>query len=393
MSMLDTDCAHSVVTEVRRFAEDVLSPATPPEAHTVYDCAHPLWRAFADGKLANWWVPPGYGGHGVSLVDSVEIAAALGYADPGFAFTAFLPVLAARMVELFATEDVAKRFLAPLVANGEFCATLGSEAAAGSELINTETTFRRCGGDLVLNGGKQFSTNLRSARFGVVLARDADHPLEFAMIVVPADTPGFEIGPRWQLSGLRGTGTYPATLSDCVVPAGNALRGGGLRVLEIGLNATRILMSAIVIGIVRRLRDLSMEYGEGKQVGGQPLTRNAVFAARMGQWEMELETIKSVCRSAAADYDRLYGSDDPSGEFYRQCVLKSALVTKMHAGQTGWRIAATASESFGGLGYTEDHEVQRLLRDVRHVSIVEAGDDVLRDLMYARYVRRPSMRG
>ncbi len=43
---------------------------------------------------------------------------------------------------------------------------------------------------------------------------------------------------------------------------------------------------------------------------------------------------------------------------------------------------------FGGLGYTEDSLIGKLVRDVRSVSIIEAGDDVLRELMFLRYVRK-----
>jgi alkylation response protein AidB-like acyl-CoA dehydrogenase len=41
---------------------------------------------------------------------------------------------------------------------------------------------------------------------------------------------------------------------------------------------------------------------------------------------------------------------------------------------------------FGGLGYTESSIVGKLTRDMRYVSIVEGGDDVLRDLVFTRYV-------
>ncbi|MFD2349995.1 acyl-CoA dehydrogenase family protein [Nonomuraea ferruginea] len=67
-------------------------------------------------------------------------------------------------------------------------------------------------------------------------------------------------------------------------------------------------------------------------------------------------------------------------------TLKSALTTKMFCGQTGWQIASAASEMFGGLGYTHEAVIGKLLRDMRYVSIVEGGDDVLRDLVFSRYV-------
>ena len=67
-------------------------------------------------------------------------------------------------------------------------------------------------------------------------------------------------------------------------------------------------------------------------------------------------------------------------------ALKSALTTKMFCGQTGWQIASVASEMFGGVGYTESSIAGKLMRDMRYVSIVEGGDDVLRDLVFTRYV-------
>jgi alkylation response protein AidB-like acyl-CoA dehydrogenase len=136
-----------------------------------------------------------------------------------------------------------------------------------------------------------------------------------------------------------------------------------------------------------------MDYAATKSLDGRPLQRNAVFQGRMGQLEMEIEVLKSVCRRAAVDYDAVYTDPDPSAAFYKQGVVKSAIAAKMHCGQSGWRIVSQASEWFGGLGYTEHHPIQRLMRDMRHISIVECGDDVLRGLTYARFVKRPSQRG
>lgn len=53
-----------------------------------------------------------------------------------------------------------------------------------------------------------------------------------------------------------------------------------------------------------------------------------------------------------------------------------------------WNIASVGSEMLGGLGYTDESLVGKLLRDMRHVSIAEGGDDVLRELIFGRYVTK-----
>ncbi|MFD4401552.1 acyl-CoA dehydrogenase family protein [Nocardia sp. NPDC058499] len=66
--------------------------------------------------------------------------------------------------------------------------------------------------------------------------------------------------------------------------------------------------------------------------------------------------------------------------------MKNALTVKMFCGQAGWDIAGAGSELLGGLGYTNESPMAKLLRDMRYVSIVEGGNEVLRDLLYRRYV-------
>ena len=92
------------------------------------------------------------------------------------------------------------------------------------------------------------------------------------------------------------------------------------------------------------------------------------------------------CLAAAREYDAIGARPDAAEEFLRQGAMKAAMTTKLFCGQSGWQIVSTASEMFGGLGYTRETLVQKLLRDVRYVSIVEGGDDVLRELLFARHV-------
>ncbi|MET8007486.1 acyl-CoA dehydrogenase family protein [Nonomuraea glycinis] len=345
----------------------------------------PLYERFARTGLSGWWLPEEYGGLGLGLEESVRIVSDLAYADAGVAFTLFIPVLTTSMVQWYGGEELRKEHLGGLSAGG-FAATLGSEHAAGSELARIGTTARREGDMIVLDGQKAFSTNTGFAKFLVVIARAGDDPSGYLAVLVPGDTPGVTVDKRWDVIGLRSSATYQVSLSGVRVPAGNVLRGNGLRLLEIGLNASRVLIATTALGIARRIRDVCMEYGKSKSVKGAPLSANAVFAGRLGQFEMQIEVMTNQCLAAARAYDAIAARPDAGEEFMRVGTLKSALTTKMFCGQTGWQIASTASEMFGGLGYTHDAVIGKLLRDMRYVSIVEGGDDVLRDLVFSRYV-------
>ncbi|MEU8384854.1 acyl-CoA dehydrogenase family protein [Streptosporangium sp. NPDC048865] len=350
------------------------------------DAPLPLYERFAGTGLANWWLPKEIGGLGLGLEESVRITAELAYADAGVAFTLFIPVLTTSMVTWYGSEELKERHLGDLVTGNGFCATLGSEHAAGSELARITTTARAEGDTIVLDGAKSFSTNTGFARFLVVVARAQDDPSGYLAVLVPRDTPGVTVDKRWDVIGLRSSATYQVSLSGVRVPAGNVLRGNGLRLLEVGLNASRILIAATALGVARRIRDVCMEYGASKTVKGAPLTGNAVFAGRLGQFEMEIEVMANQCLAAARAYDAIASRPDAGEEFLRVGTLKQALTTKMFCGQTGWRIASAASEMFGGLGYTHESVIGKLLRDMRYVSIVEGGDDVLRELVFSRYV-------
>jgi len=350
------------------------------------DTPLPLYERFGGTGLANWWLPKDVGGLGLGLEESVHIVAELAYADAGAAFTLFIPVLATSMVAWYGSDELKERYLGRLVADNGSCATLGSEHAAGSELTLITTTARRDGEALVLSGQKAFATNTSFAQFLVVIARFAGVSSGYVAVLVPRDTPGIRTDKRWYMIGLRSSAIHQVTLTDVRVPASHLLRGNGLRLLEVGLNASRILIATTALGIARRVRDLCMEYGKTKSVKGSPLANNAVFASKLGQFEMQIDVMANQCLAAARAYDTIAARPDAGDEFLRLGALKPAITTKMFCGQTGWQIAAAASEMFGGLGYTHDSIIGKLLRDVRYVSIIEGGDDVLRDLVYSRFV-------
>lgn len=353
----------------------------------------PLYKSFHDQGLSNWWLPEAYGGQGVGLEESVDIVSELAYGDAGAAFTLFISILGTTMVQLYGSEELRERYLTRLSESGGFCATLGSEQAAGSELAKITTTITRDGDELVIEGEKYFSTNTGFADFLIVVGRSADNPGEFLAVLVPRDTPGVRVVKRWEMIGLRSSGTYEVALDGCRVPAANALQGPGLRLLEVALNASRILIATTALGVSRRVRDLCMEYAESKPLYDGYLVDNPVFMNKLGNMETQIEVMKSQCRAAAREFDALMAGREAASTLVRHGTLRSALAAKMYCGQAGWQIASAGSEMFGGFGFTREHVIGKLLRDVRYVSIVEGGDAVLEELMFNRYVLPEPRRG
>ncbi|GAA1939538.1 acyl-CoA dehydrogenase family protein [Kitasatospora viridis] len=350
----------------------------------------PLQQSFHQEGLANWWLPADCGGRGVALRDGVDLVSELAYADAGTAFTLFISILGTTMVDLFGSTALRRTLLEPLALRGGYCATLASEEAAGSELLRTATVASPSGAELSLTGEKFFSTNADFADFLVVTATDADE--EHLAVVVPRDTPGIHIVKRWQLRGLPASATYQVSLRDCRVPRENVLSGHGLRILEVGLNTSRILMAASAVGVARRIRDLCLDYAAHKRVHGTLLEAHPVFAAKLARIETTIMVMRNQCLSAAEEFDALARLPDGATALLRTGSLKSALAAKLFCGRAGWEIATTGTEMFGGLGYTQDSPMGDLADDMRYVSIVEGGEDVLQELLYTRHVLPPERR-
>ncbi|MDQ3579762.1 MAG: acyl-CoA/acyl-ACP dehydrogenase, partial [Actinomycetota bacterium] len=343
----------SVVDEVRRFARDTLV-GDHPEWDVLGEMPLPVYDDFGRTGVMNWWLPAELGGRGAGLEDSVDIVSELSYGDAGVAFTLFISIMATNMVWLYGSDDLRRRYLAPLAESGGFAATLGSEEAAGSELGRTTTTAVREGAELVIDGTKWFSTNTEFAEFVVVIVKSADNPSGHAAVVVPKGTPGMRVTRRWNVNGLRASGTYEVVFDGCRVPSANMLAGPGLRILEVGLNASRVLIASTAIGISRRVRDLSIDYAKVKALRNSTLLNNAVFAGKVGQMEMSIGVMRNQCLAAGRDFDSIMRGPGAAAEFLRQGTLKSALTSKMFCGQAGWEIASVGSEMFGALGYTGD---------------------------------------
>jgi alkylation response protein AidB-like acyl-CoA dehydrogenase len=373
------------LARIRDFARQELLPRQA-ELDSFPDVPHPLHEAFHAQELGNWWVPERLGGMGLGMEESVDVVSELAYGDAGFAFTNFISILGTTVLSLYGGEELQERYLAPMAANGSYCATLASERAAGSELTKIATTAARSGDAVLINGEKLFATNAGFATFLVVVARSATNPDEHMAIVVPREDPGVRIVKRWEMIGLRSSGTYQVSFERCRASSQDVLNGPALRVLEAVLNVSRILIASTALGVSRRVRDVCMEYARRKRVGDKPLAGNPVFAAKLGQMEMDIDAMRHVCLGAAREVDAIMAREDAAEQLLRKGTLKSALTAKTFCGRTGWEIAGVGSEMFGGLGYTREMVIDKLARDVRHVSIIEGGIDVLRDLVFNRYV-------
>lgn len=351
------------------------------------------YNEFVERGLDNWWVPKAQGGRGLSLSESVDIVDALAYGDAGLALSLFIAVIGSTVIDLYGSEAHKRRCLGALARGGVTSATLGSERLAGSELLRMATAARREGDEWVLDGEKYFSTNAGIADHWLVIARDVERDeLRGFVVEDPLTRPGVEVLRRWPMIGVRSSATYELRLRGCRVPADAALEGNGVRLLEIGLNPSRTLIAVCALGIARRIRDLCLDYAQDKRVKGEALIDNAVFAAKLGQMQMDIDTMRCVCKAAARDFDALRGRSDAAAVFMAAGSLASTVTAKVVCGQIGWRVASVGSEMFGGLGYTEDSLIGKLVRDMRYVSVVEGGEDVLRDYVYNRSVLPADMR-
>jgi alkylation response protein AidB-like acyl-CoA dehydrogenase len=151
------------------------------------------------------------------------IADELAYHCAAIASHLLLPIFFNRVVLGLLDGEERQQFLQRCLAGPVITSFAASEAAAGSDLMSLNVSARRTDDGYVLNGRKEYSSNLASANYVIVVARtgaaDDRSTNSMSWFLVPTDAPGVKVGERWPTFGLKAIDVSPLELNDVVVPA------------------------------------------------------------------------------------------------------------------------------------------------------------------------------
>merc|ERR1712001_359099 len=315
--------------------------------------------------------PVEYGGLGLNFKYSLALNEALGYIRCGAVpmSIAVQTDMATPALARFGSEYVKREFLQPSIA-GEFVACLGvSEPGGGSDVAACQTTARRAGDDLVINGQKMWITNAFQADWICLLANTEEGPahLNKSLICVPMDTPGIHLAKRIDKMGMRGSDTAVIYLDDVRVPAKNIIgdAGMGFTYQMLQFQEERLACAALTITPMDLIISETIEYLRQRKAFGQPLLNNQYVHFRLAELMTEVEMLRSGLYRAT---DQHVAGED---------VTRLASMCKLKCGRLVREVADSCLQYWGGMGFTNEVLVSRLYRDLRLTSIGGGADEVM----------------
>ena len=364
---------------VHEFAEDVLRP----KAREVDETEEFNWESVRKGGpvgLTGMSIPEEYGGSNVDAISNAIAMEELGWGcgSTALAFTAHNG-LGTAPIALFGSEELKKKWL-PLVASGKnkLGALALTEPGAGSDIQGgVLTRAERDGDEWVINGSKMWNTNAGIAEYIITLVRTDPKggSKSLSMILVPTDAKGLSIGPAEKKMGLRGSPTHGVTYDNVRVPLGNLIgpEGKGLQQTLSTLDAGRISIGAISIGLARGAMEAAVTYARERKAFNQSLSDFQAIQFKIANMEMEIELARMYIYKAAwlKDQERPY--------------TKEAAIAKLFATEMAERVIYDAIQIHGGYGYSREYPVERMYRDARLMTIGEGTSEINR-LVIARHV-------
>jgi alkylation response protein AidB-like acyl-CoA dehydrogenase len=342
-----------------------------------------------EAKDADLWaphLPPEAGGSGSGFLEYAYLNEEIGrsmYAQLVFGCQA--PDAGnGEILHLFGTEQQKKQFLEPLV-SGEMRSFFGmtEPEVAGSDPTLLRGRAVRDGDEWVIDAHKWFSSGADGAGFGVVMVvtdPDADPHRRASMILVPTDTPGYELVRKIPVMGHegRGWGTHCETrFTNVRVPFENVLGepGDGFRIAQKRLGPGRIHHVMRWLGQMQRAFELMCSYSLDRKVSGEALADKQTIQNWIAESAADIQACRLMTFQAA---QRIDDGDEARVE---------VSLIKFFAARVLNDVIDRALQVHGGLGMTEDTPLAGMWRQARAARIYDGADEVHKMVVARRILR------
>ena len=280
-------------------------------------------------------------------------------------------------IRLFGSDELKQRFL-PKCASGEWTPAFAlSEPDAGSDAGGMRTRAVRDGDAWVIDGTKNWITNLGVADFYAVFAvtdPDAGRSRGISAFVVEADRPGFSVGKLEHKMGIRGSPTGQPIFDQVRVPARNLIGevDQGFKVALATLDRSRLGVAAQGVGLAQGSTDYAAAYAKERRQFGKPISSFQGIQFKLADMETRTAAARELLYKACAKVDR--GDAD---------LGKYSAMAKLFCSDTAMAVTVEAVQVLGGYGFVKEYPVERMMRDAKITQIYEGTNEIQR-LVIAR---------
>ncbi len=314
-------------------------------------------------------VDPKYGGSGMDTFSYVLIMEELSKIDASASVIVSVNnSLVCYGLEKYGSEEQKQKYLTKLATGesvGAFCL---SEPEAGSDATSQKTTAIDMGDHYVLNGTKNWITNGGRSDVYLVIAqtdREKGHKGINAFIVEKG-MPGFDIGPKEDKLGIRGSDTHTLQFNDVKVPKENRIGedGFGFKFAMKTLSGGRIGIASQALGIASGAYELALKYSKERKAFGTEICNHQAIAFKLADMYTDITAARHLVMKAAWDKDQGNNYD-----------LSSAMA-KLYASKVAMEHTVEAVQIHGGNGFVKEYHVERLMRDAKITQIYEGTSEI-----------------
>jgi alkylation response protein AidB-like acyl-CoA dehydrogenase len=327
-------------------------------------------------------VPEQYGGADLGMVSAAIAIEELARADGGVGLiVGSHNSLCTAHILARGSEEQKRRYLVPLARGEKLGAWALTEPGSGSDAAGLKSTAKQEGGKWVLSGEKQFTTQGSTAGIYVIMASTDPRQKNrgISAFIVERGTPGLAVGKIENKLGVRASDTAGLRLENLRVPMENLLgeRNGAFKdVLDI-LDAARIGMGAMAVGLARGALEESLGYARERQQFGRPIAEFEAIQWKLADMATEIEAARLLVYNAA------YLKD--SGAPFKRAASEA----KVFASEVAMRATTQAIQIHGGSGYMKDYPVERYFRDAKVCEIGEGTSEIQRMVIAKELLRAP----
>ena len=331
-----------------------------------------LRRLMQEAKEEGLWAlghPKEIGGQGLPFLDYVYVNEVVGRSGVAMVALGTHSLQDSIMLNEFAAAEWRDKYLKPLVA-GEIFPSFGMTEpdVASSDPTQLATAAVLEGDTWVINGRKWFTSGADRAAYTTVMCKtETDVPAHdsFSMIIVPTNTPGYNIVRDVRVMGQYG-GHCEVAYENVRVPKKNLLgpRGAGFKIAQRRLGPGRIFHCMRWLGQAQRAFDLMCERANSRVAFGKTLGQHQQIQKFIFDSLAEIQASRLLTLHAAHKIDQGNEARVEIG------IIKVVGAQMLH------NVIDRAIQVFGAKGVTEDTPLERMYRHARFARIYDGPDEV-----------------